>query len=261
MNRQSPRQSRNLVLILVTACCLAGCGGEPPKSKTESNDITRPKVATQPKTDELAAAMKATDGDLEAALKKIEAYYFLNSDKKIEWVDLSDKKVGLEGIKHLTVAKDSLRRLTLNGTYITDETLKMLVAQHPALTKLQLNQTPITDDGIAHLKSLKNLRELEIRATNIGDAGMSHIAEMPQLRLLSLSFTKVSETGFSQLSKLSEMRKLLLQDTAASDEIFNQLSKLNRLEFVDLTGTKVTKAATDQFRNAHKHITVRSAFP
>lgn len=261
MNRQSPRLSRILVSTLVASCCLTGCGKEPPKSKTESNDIKRPKVATQPKTDELAAAMKATDGDLEATLKKIDATFFLNSDKKIEWIDLSDKKVGIAGIKQLAVAKDSLRRLSLNGTYITDKALKVLVEQHPELTKLQLNQTPITDDGIAHLKSLANLRELEIRATNIGDAGMSHITEMPQLRLLSLSFTKISATGFSQLSKLNQMRKLLLQDTAASDEIFNQLSQLNRLEFVDLTGTKVTQNATNQFRNTHKNVTVRSAFP
>lgn len=99
------------------------------------------------------AGSTATDADMA----------WLAKCRQLESIDLSDTRVGDEGIRHLRTLP-RLRILTLSGTRVTDEGCRRL-ATFPGLEELSLASRNISDAGVLELAALKKLRVLRISAT------------------------------------------------------------------------------------------------
>ncbi|GAB4152055.1 MAG: hypothetical protein Tsb009_27720 [Planctomycetaceae bacterium] len=238
----------------------SGCVKNLPKTeKTKTSKTTPedplPKIAEKPAEDTLDKAVKANNGDLRAALKSLDVHTDVDTQGRIQYVDLSGQKLTAEGLRHLVQLKDSLERLSLNDAYVTADGLKAL-AMLPRLRKLELNRTPLTDDALTHLTGLSDLRELSLKHTNIGDAAMEHIGQLKELRQLSLSGTRVTDKGLAPLANLPKLNTLLLEETQITDDGLNHFHSSVSLRFLYLAETKVTPKAVAKFRRTHPNVKI-----
>jgi uncharacterized protein YjbI with pentapeptide repeats len=142
----------------------------------------------------------------------------------------------------------SLRRLNLGKTKITDAGLRHLSAIQ-RLTELELEGTSITDSGLIELSSLRQLQDLDLSRTNITDAGLRHLSAMPELVELWLEGTSITDSGLKELSSCRQLRKLYLSGTNITDAGVKYLKELP-LEYLDISGTKITQKVLEELRNA-----------
>ena len=83
------------------------------------------------------------------------------------------------------------------------------------------------------------------------DSDMSVFQELPGLRRLVLTSTGITDDGAALLAKNTKLVDLYLKGTAISDRTLLILDKLPELRELDVTQTKVTKKAVDEFRKRH----------
>lgn len=105
----------------------------------------------------------------------------------------------------------------------------------PQLEHLSFRGPTLRDDVLARLPVLPGLVSLTLSETNIGDDGLAGINQLPQLRYLYLDKTNVTDSGLARLP--SGLRRLYL------------------------TGTKVTEAAAERFRQATGAEVITDASP
>ncbi len=111
---------------------------------------------------------------------------------------LSDKPIGDEQIKDISSVTEVIW-LNLAGTDVTDEGLKSLEGM--PLKKLHLEKTKIGDNGLAHLKSFKDLEYLNLYGSKVTDAGLEHLKELKNLKKLYVWKTGVTEEGIKKLNE------------------------------------------------------------
>jgi hypothetical protein len=81
------------------------------------------------------------------------------------------------------------------------------VAKCGKLESLSLGGTNVTDDQLKLLVELKNLRSLRLNQTAVGDAGLKHIGQMKSLRYLCLGGVVATPEGVKQLKRdLSDLQ-------------------------------------------------------
>jgi internalin A len=90
---------------------------------------------------------------------------------------------------------------------------------------LTLDRTAVTDEGIKHLRGM-NLQSLDLSSTRITDAGLTELGQFdfPRLKTIALENTKVTNTGLLKLANFKA------------------------LEWVSVTGTKVTRDGIRHFK-------------
>ncbi len=132
----------------------------------------------------------------------------------------------------------SLKKLTIDGKTLTDETLPLL-AGLTSLEEFSTNQSKLSDAGyrgfaaltklaklslwhpswdlpsftgagLAHLKSLPNLRRLTFAGSTTGDAAYAALAELTQLEEFHSWHTMHTPSGNAQLTKLTNLKGLRL---------------------------------------------------
>ena len=57
----------------------------------------------------------------------------------------------------------------------------------------------VSDEGLAHLRTLTQLRIISLADTQITDAGLKHLAAVKSLRHIFLYPTKVTDAGVAEL--------------------------------------------------------------
>jgi hypothetical protein len=132
-------------------------------------------------------------------------------------------------------------RIHADSGNITDPLL-LRIGQINQDLGLMLNNCPITDRGLAALEGKHNLRWLELRMTKITDEGIKHLRGM-DLESLDLSTTNIDDAGLANLGEISfpNLRTLALEHLRnVSDDGISHLSNFKALEFLLVTGTKVT---------------------
>jgi len=121
-----------------------------------------------------------------------------------------------------------LKNLSLRGSSVDNEQIKLLVEQHPVLRKLSLSEVgTITEDAVRHVATLRELTELNLSFTvGIGDTSLPHLAKMTQLEVLSLqACTSIGDVNLLQLTALRRLELLVLLNTSCSLGMIERLRK------------------------------------
>ncbi len=119
--------------------------------------------------------------------------------EQLEWLDLTACDVGDPGVAQLPCSV-RLRRLSLEGTRVTDESLRHLAGCR-ALEELDLSGTRVTDEGLASLSELKQLHTLWLTGTGITDAGLARLDALPALSTLQLTNTRITPQAWSEFQQ------------------------------------------------------------
>ena len=262
MTRRFNRQAHRpiLVAIAVLLAVTAGCSRKSPP-KTGPKPVEPPEIEKRPTVDELSQAVTNAGGDVEKALLKLagkqpDDFIARDSQGNISYVNLSDKKLTDDGLKHLLKLKPSLQRLNLNRTYVTDAALEV-ISELENLRKLEVAQSPISDDGMKHIAKLKQLRDLNLKGTRITDKGVAQLAGLEHLNYLNLTWTGVTDSGTSDLGRIAQLETLLLENTKVTDSGLNALQPLKRLRHLYLSETQVTANGVAKFQQAAPQVQVR----
>ena len=93
---------------------------------------------------------------------------------------------------------------------LADEDLAVLESA-PLTRSLTLVGSQVTDNGLAHLKSLRQLEHLDLKKNQrLTDAGLVHLEEMKNLKRLILIGTKVTPEGVKRLQQKLPKTQILL---------------------------------------------------
>lgn len=109
--------------------------------------------------------------------------------ERLVWLDLKKKKVP-EWFFDRLVELPAIQRLHLEGTNISDATLKKIVGL-PKLNYLNICNTNVTDKGIAVLSSSRKLASLYIFRSGVTEAGKKALQrKKPKLKIIGLDILK-----------------------------------------------------------------------
>jgi hypothetical protein len=118
---------------------------------------------------------------------------------------------------------DGELHLTLTGWNQHDYSL---IAIEPAIAVLQMANADVTDETLAHLASLKQLREVDLSNTQVTDASLPRLAGLPALATLRLAQTRVTDAGFREhLLPLEGLRELDVRGTGVTRETIGEWRK------------------------------------
>jgi hypothetical protein len=106
--------------------------------------------------------------------------------------------VGDADLSALDGLEDSLRRINLSHTSISDAGLARIAGMHE-LIQLRLASDRVTDAGLEHLPDLTELRHLHLIDMPISDAGLAHLHGLGKLESLYLDGTRATEAGMERL--------------------------------------------------------------
>ena len=113
----------------------------------------------------------------------------------------------LEGLQDPNTQKRSIQggigRTAMGLSYepLVDDSTLARVAKHDSLKRLYLRGTRITDDGLKHLTGLTKLEKLDLVETGITDAGLVHLRGLSSLKKLYLTETRVTKDGVRNLKQ------------------------------------------------------------
>ena len=162
------------------------------------------------------------------------------------------------------------------GSNVTDEdlaTLVDLVSNESTVTTLNLGATNITNVGMRHVGKLTTLRSLTLSGTDIDDDGLRHLTQLTGLRTLELRQTKVTGIAFPIIDRLlnvdlsrceitpaglaavarAKTSTLYLNETEIDDAMIKDIERFDS-RTIDLTDTKVSRAAASEIRGPYRII-------
>ena len=99
----------------------------------------------------------------------------------------------LDGIRETVVW------LNLGDTAITNEGIRQSVAGLDSLRRLRLDRTQITDEGVSALVDLRELEVLNLFGTQVGDGCLQTLEKLGSLRAVYLWDTQVTQEGLDRL--------------------------------------------------------------
>ncbi len=115
----------------------------------------------------------------------------------------TDRGPGEFDLTSLTPLNESLKKLTLARTRISNEDLSSL----PALSSIEyldLSRTEVDDQSLEFVSQLANLRILNLRDTKVTDEGLLQLANLRQLERVYVWGTLVTSAGANRLEKRIE---------------------------------------------------------
>lgn len=201
---------------------------------------------------------KATDADLKR----------LGQIASIGSVDIENSgPLTSEGLPPLGALKrmDSLK---ITGALAHDQTMQT-IGKFSQLARLVIRGGNASDAGVQHLAGLENLKEFnfsndKITGATLGAlknckkleliymfncpklADFSSLAELRDigtLKRVDFTFSKLNDAAARELVRIPSITQAGVGSTLLTDEGLKEFSRLPKLEFLDLSGSKVTPAA------------------
>jgi hypothetical protein len=114
--------------------------------------------------------------------------------REMDWLDLSFSKVVDRWLTESGERPWQIARLNLESTATTDASLAH-IATMKELKELDLSHCKVTDQGIAALRGHPNLRQLWLDQTQITDASVDLLLSLPKLERLSVERSGISDQG------------------------------------------------------------------
>lgn len=175
----------------------------------------------------------------------------IQNQNKLSHVKLHDRHLTDEGVitaKLLSMLQqlEAPFILSLSGTNINERALQQVSALK-SMVGLDLALCRRLEDN--HCKSLAAAKQLAVliaAGTSISEQGLHEIARIPNLRALDLEIcNQVTDSACKILGGMQQLRGLNLKKTAfektlVSNAGLSKLSGLTKLEFLDVSGNKVT---------------------
>lgn len=165
-------------------------------------------------------------------------------------LDLSNNKVGNEGVKHIVKYFKNLKHLNLSNNKISNEGFKEIAMHCNALESLNLSVNQIDAQGVSEaVPYLYNLKILFLGSNKIGDLGATEIAKnLLNLEELYLGANQLGDKGTIEIAKhLTNLTSLDLSwneiDNAGAIEIAQNLTKL---KFLGLSGNLIQTLGAKQ---------------
>lgn len=189
--------------------------------------------------------------------------------KQWNYLNLANTRVTNQGMKSLSRIGKSLRSLNITHTPVTDEGLMQLppsitwlsanhtdamhnphaLDQLSGLKTLHVATTTLNDEGLKELAKLPNLQELIVTRTKVTDAGINHLKAAPRLRDLHASETQLTDACIDSLLEMP-LRSFSCRESTLTDAGLTKLAKHRTLEWVNVSGTRITTEGLMQFENA-----------
>ena len=94
--------------------------------------------------------------------------------------------------------------MNLGDTAITDEGIGQTIAGLKSLRRLRLDRTRLTDESVSHLAGLEKLEVLNLFGTRVGDGCLVTIERMSSLQTVYLWDTKVTKAGLDRLRSVRQ---------------------------------------------------------
>ena len=120
--------------------------------------------------------------------------------------------------------KLDLETLVLNGNQYSDET----------------GETGLSDSALAHVASLRSLKNLTLSQNRFSDDGLRHISNLTRLETLSLEGTKITASGIDEIATLGRLKSLIFPDIPIDDGVLKSISNLRSLEHLGPLDETVT---------------------
>jgi hypothetical protein len=106
-----------------------------------------------------------------------------------------------------------------------------------------------SDDSLAHVRSLKDLREVNLGDSDVTDEGMKNLEDLSHVRQIFLYRTNVGDSGLAHLHNMQDLETLVLADKKFTDGAFEHITKLRKLKLLNLNGARVTDAGIAQLHD------------
>jgi hypothetical protein len=173
---------------------------------------------------------------------------------ELEWLSISGAQevsdVGLESL----VSLEHLSQLGIGMTSVSDVGLES-VGMLDNLVYLDLTVTSVGDEGISHLNGLRKLESLSLVATKITDEALKTLARLPALQILDIRGCNLTDAGLAHLANAPSLTRLTAFKTKSgggliTDKGLNSLSTIKTLQFVDLSGNRISQSGVQSFREA-----------
>lgn len=113
----------------------------------------------------------------------------LEKIKLLEELSVDNLQSYIEGIENIK----GLKIISFNHVKLKKEHINLLAKNNPMLEELTLANVNLTDEGLADLKSLKNLRWLELPGAKISDKSIPILKGFKKLGFLDLMGCPLSE--------------------------------------------------------------------
>lgn len=136
----------------------------------------------------------------------------------------------------------NLRRLSVEGTDLTDKSVARFIKAMPNLEWLALGHTDIDGSCLPYLKTLKNLKGLRLDGNQLKPQFIAEIAKCPQLITLEIEKCKLTDEHVKELANAKSIRTLFISDNQSiTDRSAPYLRAMPNLKELRLHGTKFTK--------------------
>lgn len=168
--------------------------------------------------------------------------------KELRELWIGSEAITAEGMAHLAKIPQ-LEALWLYDTNASDDEIAPLVACQ-RLKQFGLSSENLGDGACATLAQIAALEQLYLRDTAVTDVGVERLKSLPALKTLDLSRAKLTDECAPHLGDLASMENLTLSETGLSDAAVPHLKKLTKLKELDVSGTNITRAGSDELKQA-----------
>ena len=184
---------------------------------------------------------KYKNNNCDIKLKEFNNKYNLNiKDLNITKLDLSDKKLGNEGLKNLCdIDLKKLKELILYNNAISD--IQVLEkAKFTKLEKLNLGDNKINNINSLEKMNFKKLKELYLYNNGILDIKVLEKVKFDELEILHLSYNKISNINILEKANFKNLKILDLYKNEISDIKILEKVKFEKLKKLQLGGNRIS---------------------
>ncbi|HEY1048128.1 MAG TPA: hypothetical protein VGE39_00175 [Prosthecobacter sp.] len=128
----------------------------------------------------------------------------------------------------------TIKKLTLSGKTITDETLRLLTGL-TALEELSTDGIQLTDDGYKHFEAFQNLKSLAFfhpafRSEKFTGSGLVHLKVLPKLERLTFAGSTAGDAAMEAIGQITQLKEFRTWHTAQTQAGNAHLLKLTNLK-------------------------------
>ncbi len=162
----------------------------------------------------------------------------------------------------------ALQYLIIFDDQVTPQNLDLL-AQNRRLEALHIQTALVNDEHLREIGKLRGLKGLVFGAdyleseeqASISYQGVSYLRALPKLTFLDLSATTLDDRAAESLADLENLESLYLINTAISDDGLRHLARLRKLTVINVSGSRVTSAGSDELQAALPNCKIQNFVP